>query len=295
MLIAWGAKDFIGPALQQAKEYCDEVLVCVAPHSEVMRQFEDGTYDITREFINKNPDVDWVPWDATGHHSITKASILNKMLQRSRYNEPGNWIWILDVDEFYTRQTYLNVKNFVENSKFHHQFDRGEFQEFYFYINTQWFLTGSHLRLFKIKFRGCEFQPTQRWPYAEHPIVFDFKTMPMYHYGMLTNPHAKVAFWQSEYPGNAQNDKVVWIRDIYRNYDLTFQPYWSEENRIRFGIVSPWFSDSFGPTESGTLHKYDEAVYGKHPHFIGEDLLSVPDFRRKYDFLPNRELEDDEE
>lgn len=285
-LIAWGAKDFIGPALQQAVEYCDEVFVCVAPHSKSMEAFEDGTTEIAYQFARRNSKVKTIPWEAMSFHAPTKANILNTMLSKSELREPGNWIWILDVDEFYPKRTYNQVRAFVEASdKF--GWDLAEFQEYYFYINTQYYLKGSHLRLFKIKHEQNIFQPTQRWIYAEKPIIFDMNYVPMYHYGMLTNPHAKMAFWGEEYPGQEQDNKVEWIDYIYRNYNLDNQDFWIDENAALFDVASPWFSDSFEPTMQGTLYEYDQTTDGPHPEFIGKDLLEETDFRVKYDFLPN--------
>ncbi len=109
----------------------------------------------------------------------------------------------------------------------------------------------------------------------------------MYHYGMLTNPWAKMEFWSTEYPGKDQTNKIRWLDEIYRNYDLTDQETWVEENDKLCGIYSPWFSDSFQPAMDGTLYKYDDLSFGRHPKFIGEDLIYTDDFRKKYHFYPD--------
>ncbi len=277
MLIAWCAKDFIGPALKQAVEYCDEVHVCVAPHSESMRRFDDGTKDIAYLFASGNNKVKWLEWNSTNFHATTKANILNTMLQNSKYAKPGNWIWILDVDEFYPEKTYLQAKDIMASG-----FDQVIFEEWYFYINMGYCLKGEHIRLFQIKRKDNVFQPTQRWVYATNPITTDRYTMPMFHYGMLTDPNAKVKFWGTEYPGKKQDNKVRWLKEIYRNYNTEDEMFWVELNHEKFGIMSPWFSDSFTPKSDGTLYSY----HGLHPEFIGDELLVETDFRTRHNFNP---------
>lgn len=286
MLTAWCAEDFIEPAIKQAVEYCDEVIVCVAPHSESMRRFDDGTKDIARKSISGNDKVKWLEWNSTNFHATTKANILNTMMGMADYAIPGNWVWILDVDEFYSESTYRSIKGLLK----HQDFDQVIFEEWYFYINMWHCLKGEHIRLFKIKSKDNVFQPTQRWVYATNPITTDRYSIPMHHYGMLTNPHAKIKFWKSEYPGKKQNDKVLWLDTIYRNYNIKHEMAWVEKNYEMFGIMSPWFAESFEPKEDGTLYLYNEDLHGYHPKFINTGLLEEPDFRKKYNFLPNKWL-----
>lgn len=278
-LVAWGAEDFIEAAMNQALEYCDEVHVCIAPHSQKMKKYEDSTFLLAKKYFN-DEKVSWYTFDNSefSNHSSSKSEILNSMLSNSKLMKPGNWIWILDVDEFYNEQTYRQIKELIHPFS---PYDRIDFQEFYFYINMWNFLEGDHLRLFKIKSEDNIFYPTQRWPYATKPVLL---SKCMYHYGMLTNPHAKVDFWKSEYPWQEQNNKVKWLTEIYKNYDLNNEEYWINQNYERFGIKSPWFSDSFKPRIDGKLFKY---ISGDHPKFINKELLNVKDFRRKFNFLPD--------
>ena len=283
MLVAWCAEDFILSALEQANEYCDEVLVCCAPHSKLMEVFDDGTKTIARKFASEHEKVTMIEVGPMSHHAIAKANILNTMIANSKLAEPGNWIWVLDADEFYPDRTYKYIR---EMTKATSPYDRIDFEEWYFYINMHWCLGGEHLRLFKIKRFTNVFQPTQRWVYANNPLKCDRYSLPMFHYGMLTNPWAKMEFWSTEYPGKDQTNKIKWLDEIYRNYDLTDQERWSAKNMELFGLNSPWFSESFQPAMDGTLYEYDELAFGAHPKFINEDLQNTPDFREKYNFLP---------
>jgi len=284
MLCGWAAKDFIKPAMTQAIEFCDEVNVCIAPHSESMEKYEDGTLAIAKSFCD-NDKVRWFEFGTgkANNHATAKANILNAMLMNSKYCEPGNWIWILDADEFYPDRTYKQVKKIIRAGVH----DRIDFEEFYFYINTKYFLEGDHLRVFKIKSMDDIFYPTQRWLGATKPVCLARYSLGMYHYGMLTNPWAKIDFWKTEYPVGNQINKIDWMEKIYKNYDLKDQRFWSTVNFNLFGLMSPWFSPSFKSNPDGTLLEYDESVLGPHPKFIDDSLLSVRDFRDKFDFAVN--------
>jgi len=256
--------------------------VCVTPHSKEMIQFEDKTYSIAKRYeskikLTKFELVEDLPY----YHSTTKAQLLNKMALQSEYYKPDSWIWILDVDEFYPRASLHSVKLLMDYGNC----DQIGFEESYFYINMQHCLFGSHNRLFKIKkinmHKDNMFKPTQNW-YGSVKITYVPRLAGgMFHYGMLTNPHAKFAFWNTEYPDKEQSNKVVWLDKIYRNYDLKDQNRWIGENEKLFGIRSPWFSDSFTPDKGDILYKFR----GKHPWAIRDKgLEEIEDFRKRYNF-----------
>ena len=146
------------------------------------------------------------------------------------------------------------------------------------------YLLGDHYRFFRINDYNIgavnRFYPTQNWFYLGNNEGVTGHVM--FHYGMLTDPNAKLDFWRTEYRNKAQEDKVLWINKIYRNYDLSDEKTWIEKNNTMFGVRSPWFSDSFTPKEDGTLFRYTKK---EHPKLIEESgLTEVEDFRKKYNF-----------
>ena len=58
LINAWSCDTFIEPAMLQAVEYCDEVIVSVGYHSEEVKQFEDNTLSIVNEFVDHD-NVFW--------------------------------------------------------------------------------------------------------------------------------------------------------------------------------------------------------------------------------------------
>lgn len=284
LMCCWASEDFIVPALRQASEYCDEVLVNISAHSSNMLKFKDSTEDRVVNFLmthdkNNVKLVDMKKIRMT-NHSTSKAAIFNSMLGMSQYFEKGNWIWTLDVDEFYTKEAYEYIKSVIEDKDC--PFNQILVGERFFYIDMKHYLKGNHNRLFKIEDKNQCFIPTQQWSAKFKSILKLESEKYMFHYSMLMNPHAKVEFWKTEYPSSEQLNKIKWIDAIYKNYELSDEHFWLRLNEKLFGIYSPWFSDSFTPREDGTLFVYD----GQHPSVIEESSLTkVKDFREKFNFV----------
>lgn len=293
LVTAWGTEDWIIPCLKQAIDFCDEVLVCIAPHSPEMVKFADATFIIADEFIKNNSGIKNIAlpikwWDSElKYHTESKAKILNYMLSESSNFAVGNWIWVFDVDEFFNPVTNKMIHNIIDDRSMNH-IGQMIFEEKYFYIDMKHYMKGEHNRLFKItenNITGLKFVPTQRWRTPTECYVVKIpEKLGMFHYSMLQNPWAKEEFWKTEYKDKTQDNKVNWLNKIYRNYDLKDEERWLEENKKLFGIKSPWFSGDFVSNIDGKLFVYDKP----HPDVIEEAYLTTEgDFRVKYGFLPD--------
>ncbi|MBN2373082.1 hypothetical protein JXL19_04780 [bacterium] len=277
LLAAWGAEDWIRPALRQSVKYCDDVFVCVAAHSEELKAFEDNTLSIVETF----PGIKTISCKkAKNTHASSKAKILNRMLEESRHFKPGNWIWILDVDEFYPEPSYKKILSLISGEDYDNIYVGNRF----FLIDMQHYIKASHQRLFKIKpihrLPFFRFRPTQQWPFLKKPYKLPLEEG-MFHYSLLTNPHMRRVQWENEYKKTRQTQKTKWLDLIYRNYDLGNEDYWIQKNYELTGIKSPWFNNDFLPDHNGRLFSYT----GKHPSFIEEaGLPEIGDFRKRYDF-----------
>jgi len=283
LLVAWAAEDFITPALKQASEYCDEVLVNISAHSQALNKFKDLTEDKTVDFLmthdkNNVKLVDMKNLRMT-NHSTSKAAIFNAMLGKSQYFEKNNWIWTLDVDEFYPVESYKYIRSVIDDKDC--PFNQIEVGERFFYIDMKHYMKGSHNRLFKIEDKNQCFIPTQQWSAKFKSILKLQSEKYMFHYSMLLNPFSKIDFWKTEYPSMEQANKIKWIETIYKNYELGDEHFWLRLNEKLFGIYSPWFSDSFTPNVDGTLFIYD----GVHPQVIEQSgLKDIKDYREKFSF-----------
>jgi len=271
LLTAWGAERWVRSAIEQALEYCDEVLAVVSPYTPEMIPFEDGTRDICKEY-KKLRLLDYRTQMNTISHAV--ADVLNHMLENSALREVGNWVWILDVDEFYADSAPVLIRATIKDGIYDHVMVESRF----FMINMCHYLNEMGNRLFRIKASDDHFVPTNKWS----QLVTRIYTLPrdhgMFHYGLLASADMYRVKWQVEYNGKRQSDKVQWIDEIYPNYDIVDEERWIEENRRRFGIRSPWFNKGFTPDIDGKLYRYA----GKHPKFIEKTgLTETKDFREK--------------
>ena len=271
LLIAWGAELWIRPAIKQALEYCDEVFICVAAHSESLKRFEDNTHEIAMSF----KDVKMISFDEISTHTQIKSKILNKMLEESKCFAIDNWVWVLDVDEFYPESSFREIKEVVRKS----EFDQITTKTKFFLINTKHYLKAFYSRLFRIK-KGKinRFKATQKWRGGEKTFILPSEDG-MFHYSLLTNLGLRREQWKTEYPGNIQANKTNWLDNIYLNYDLNNEEYWINKNRELFGIKSPFYADCISPDKDGKLFRYE----GRHPKFVEEaGLTKIEDFRKCY-------------
>lgn len=274
---AWGAEDWIRPAVRQALEYCDDVAVIVAPFHHTLDKFSDSTYDICREYrdirlIDFKPSKQYVS-DAT-------AEVLNHMLQTSPLHAVGNWIWNLDSDEFYAERAYKEIKSAIDSDQYNSIGARTKV----FLINMQHYLKTvdfwHYWRLIKIEDMGYRFKPAQNWSQKlERPHLLS-EANEMFHYSLLTNTDVRAAWWRIESAPNITNPrKIRWLKEIYLKYDLENEDYWVNENLKLNGIKSPWVVAGWLPDEEGRLLKYE----GQHPKFIEEtNLTKIKDFRKCY-------------
>jgi len=272
LLTAWGTEDWIRPAIKQALEYCDEVMVVVTAWTPELKKFEDRTRDICKEY----PQLTLLDYDVqktATNHAICAA--LNHMLKNSRSFSPGNWVWILDADEFYAVVSHEKIKSIIENG----EYDQISVESKFFMINMQRYLKEGGRSLFRVENAEDEFKPSNRWSRAAKKIYTLPREIGMFHYSMLTDTRRHRIRWHvANLSGGPQWDKIKWLDEIYPNYDLENEDYWIEENFKMFGIRSPWFNIGFIPDKNGRLFKYE----GKHPKFIEEaGLPEIKDFRKR--------------
>ncbi len=269
LLTAWGAEQWIKPAIEQALEHCDEVVVVVSSFAPKLARLGDATLDICKSY----KDIKLLDYKTDKEViSAAVADTLNYMLKSSSLYEVGNWAWILDVDEFYADSAHGTIRATIDS----HQYNQITVESKFFYINMQHYLNETGNRLFRIDAEDECFVPTNKWSVAKKHVYYLPREDGMFHYGLLASADAYRIKWQIEYKGRRQADKERWIVEIYPYFDLKDEDRWLERNRRLFGIRSPWFNTGFTPDANGRLYKYD----GKHPKFIERTgLTKTEDFR----------------
>lgn len=273
LLTAWGAERWIRFAIEQALGCCDEVLAVVSPYTPELMPFEDATYDICKEYKGLRL-LDYRTKEKTV--SCAVADVLNHMLEKSVLRANGNWVWILDVDEFYADLASAWIRAIIKDDRY----DQVSVESKFFMINTRHYLEEEGNRLFKIMNPEDCFMPTNRWSNLTKRVTWLPRGIGMFHYGMLASAEMYRMKWQVEYKDHVnkrQMDKVKWLDKIYANYDLTNEDRWTAENRKLFGLRSPWPNSGFKPDGNGRLFKFNN----KHPKLIeNAGFTEIEDFRR---------------
>jgi len=276
LMTAWSVEDWIRPAVRQALEYCDEVLAVVSPFAPQLRRFEDKTCDICKEY-NGLKLLDYESKETYIRSAI--ADVLNHMLKNSDLHQVGNWVWILDSDEFYPESS---AKEIIAATRDNVEYDKIVMESRFFMINMQHYLNEAGDRMFRITDINDRFVPTCKWSRASRNPYTVRRANGLFHYSMLTNTERHRERWLLRYTHAHDPSRFKmtrWLDEIYAKYDLENEDYWINENLKLNGIKSPWVSKGFTPDGNGRLFKYN----GRHPKYIEEaGLPTIKDFRKRY-------------
>jgi|TARA_B110000483_G_scaffold236784_1_gene310486 hypothetical protein len=279
LICAWGVEDWIGPCLEQAEEYCDEVFLCVSSHNKNLNKFQDDTLKIAKEFKKTKIIIN----NKKSNHAEVKAEILNSMLVKSKNYKIGNWLWIMDADEFYFIKTYKKIKSIIQKD----YYEKIEFDAKFFIYNMKYYIKSNHGRLYKIKLLNLlpikyfRFRPTQQWAprFSKNikTVVLKGKNE-MFHYSMLTNPNMRYEQWKFEYRNSKQEYKLKWFKNIFLKFDIKKIHYWINQNYKQNNVKnSLWLNNDFKGKKNGELYFYN----GLHPEFIEKkNLKKIKDFRK---------------
>ncbi|MFW5847702.1 MAG: hypothetical protein ACOCVF_02170, partial [bacterium] len=278
LITAWAAEPFIEPALKQAIEYCDEVIVSVSANHKSFNKFADKTMEICKKYENDNK-IKLVKGYSGNDHPSSKGITLKKMLDETNNNKAGNWIWILDADEFYFPEDVELFKKIIKKN----EYGRIMVPEKFFLVNTKNYIKWNRDRLKILDKDNVSFR-TNRVGNEKMVKTYNAnEAIGMHHYSFLLNPYFKIAFWEREYGNpNLKNvkDKVKWMNDIYLKMDVNNQAPYVNKAKQLFNINSilgPIFAGGpWKPTKpNGEAFKYDD----KHPKFVEDaGLTKINDF-----------------
>lgn len=271
LLTAWCAEKFIAPQIEQAIKYCDEVIVSIHPHSSAMKKHEDKTKEIALKYKDK---VKFVEGVTSNLINISKAKTLTKMLKKSDNIKKGNWIWLLDVDEFYTDTLYEKVVDVIDEDKYNFI----EWYERYFFIDMNHYAYSKRARLWKIDSPSRIFTTTNKWTGDRSKRVFinDWS----FHYSLLLDPKAKIDFWKTEH-GNSRLDWVRWMNEIYLNYSFDKHQEYLDKCKKIFKINRPILH--YKSLKYNNENNFFSLVESNPPVIKKYGLDEIQDFRKLYE------------
>ncbi len=272
LITAWYTEKWIAAAIEQALEYCDEVIVAVGANTKPLAALEDATYTIASQYKDK---ITLIKASMSQSLSVGRADTLNRMLAASKLIKVGNWVWMLDTDEFYFNCAYKKIREAINSGLYNHI----TVEEKNFFINTTRYLVGSHGRLFRINSSDNQFRPTQHWTgplTKKYTLKRDDKQQGMFHYSHVANVEYRRLQWETEFQHD-QSHKLKWLSEIFIPYDLDNEEFWISKNQELFGIRSPLLTTALKPDADGKLFVYKD----RHPPLVeSTGLTRIEDFRK---------------
>ncbi|MHA1293751.1 MAG: hypothetical protein ACTSQJ_13920, partial [Promethearchaeota archaeon] len=147
LLTAWACEDWIKFSIEQALNLVDELIISIGAFDKYFKIIEDNTFKIARRYSN-NPKVKFIETicNLKETRKNNRCATLNRMLKASVNIKTGNLIWILDADEFYSKDSIQEIKNYIYNNN---EFDAIRIKDRFFCINMNYYVDASHERILK--------------------------------------------------------------------------------------------------------------------------------------------------
>lgn len=271
LLTAWASEDWIECSIQQALDLVDELIISIGAHNKYFKMIEDKTEEKVQKYLtNKKIKVVQAVSGPSNDPDKNKCTTLNRMLHISDNIEIGNLIWILDLDEFYSKNAIDEINLFIRTNS---DFDEIQFVSYYFCINLDYYIISHLNRIFKIKQKDIYFTPTQILNPKCVKTVTLLENNPMFHYSLLTGEQLRAIYWLS----TDKFERLIWYMKIYKKYNPLKGEYWMKKNQELNGIYGFWFHNIDIIENNGHgLFRY----HGKHPELIeNSPLKQISDFR----------------
>ena len=218
--------DWVEYAVKGVIDFVDELIITEG-YTGALWHFwrnrsSDGTLEILEKLEKRYDKVKVLksPWHLTKERG--KAWSYNRMVKASIYNEPGNWIFIVDADEFYTNEQLGKIRATLEKT----DKDVISVHARMFIYNFKYFIPVVHARLIRIT-EGMIFKPSQnpyykngdsysRWPDRAADIL---KSDPMFHYSFVKPPIRMNKRLEMEVQGGRRNPCVLtWFDEVFMKW-----------------------------------------------------------------------------
>jgi len=227
MMLTWNNFEFFRCALNQALEFCDEVIVVEGNHM-VTKEYPKHSIDYTCEQIESmrgHPKLTIIDdWNFTGLNNKIQWAIRSTYTKESPLWKPGNWIIQWDDDMFFFDDDLKKIKEILKNT----DHDTLLFRERRFAFNFRFNLLAEKNDLFghnmqKIK-EGCYYMPNWKLHYETGELYSDVLNVPeitYFHYPYVKPTKRMKHRWDisvqkgETYNSRTKNmwDKFSWKKD----------------------------------------------------------------------------------
>jgi hypothetical protein len=118
IFLTWNNLEFFKSSLEQALEFCDEVLLVEGCHYEKYpKRSTDGTVNYLQR-MKSHPKLRIFDFNFTDRNDIVQLKIRTSILKYSKFCTPGNWIIQWDDDNFFFEEDLKKIKEIIKYTKY---------------------------------------------------------------------------------------------------------------------------------------------------------------------------------
>lgn len=117
LILTWNNLEFFKYALEQALDFCDEVLLVEGCHSEQYPQHsDDGTVEYIQT-IKTHPKLKIMNFTYLDRYDYTQRRMREKHPKTSQYYKLGNWVFHWDDDLFFMNEDLQKLRKLMQDCK----------------------------------------------------------------------------------------------------------------------------------------------------------------------------------
>jgi len=251
LMCTWNNLEFFKCAFKQAWEFCDELIIVEGCHSrQYLKQSTDGTIAFINS-INTRPRLRIMDFNQNNRYDYVQRTIRHMYPMKSRYYQPGNWVFHWDDDLLFMEKDLQKIKYAMRHSK------EGslDFQCRHFIYNFRFnSLRCSGVYCYRIT-EGLRLSGVSNAHYKDgrRYSVRKLDDITAFHYGCIKWPERMRARWEMSVEKGTE-------RSVGR-HEKWMGVSWNENEDI---FKSESLIKEF--TGSGTLNIYE----GKHPEAVAD-------------------------
>ena len=193
LMLTWNNLEFFRCAVEQALEFCDELILVEGCHSiRYQKRSDDGTVTFIQA-LKTQPKLKVVDFRRGEQYDFVQRVIRQRYPKTSHYYQPGNWVFHWDDDLFFFEKDLEKIKNAMEHSKE----DALDFNSRYFLYNFRFnCLRRSGIYCYRIV-EGLKFKVLMTAYYADgrRYSIKRIDDITVFHYGCVKKPERQRARW----------------------------------------------------------------------------------------------------
>jgi len=236
-------------------DHVDELIIVEGyqgpPHHNGGVRSRDGSQHYISEYARTHERVHAIRGRWNIHHDVGKAMTMRKALGYIRAHLPiseGDWIYICDVDEFYTPQQWSTITTHMKTAVCIGVHSR------MFAYGPRWYINGQHIRGYhytdSISFPlfGQMMHVEGRCP----PVTWVLEDDPMFHYSWVCSPLEEYQRRRAEIStGRRDRRMYTWIREVFAQWTPSTSTTHYRRTEQLFGSYG-WFPHTHQPLQQYT-------------------------------------------